>query len=263
MNSLKNLVFAENKKGQITIFIILAILIVAAIIMVFFLYENNGLTIKPGSSDVPQDFLSSCLNENLEKGVDLVFENSGYIVLPENTKNYNGRNIPYLCYTSEYRLKCIVAEPVLVEHLSDELHSYMKSEVAGCLNLFKEESTSKGYQVNVVNNGFSVSLVPDKVKVNIDGKITLNKAEEQRSFDNFESYVNSPLYEIAVIVHKIIEQEAKYCNSDYVALMRANHWVDITKDQTGDDEKIYTVKDTKSGKSLQFAMRNCVLPTPS
>ncbi|MBS3073032.1 hypothetical protein J4477_04320 [Candidatus Pacearchaeota archaeon] len=253
----------KDKKAQVTIFVILAILIVAAIILLFVLYQKNSLSIKPTSSDNPKDFLESCIQDNLEEAIEKVITNSGYIQLPQKTKSYKGKDIPYLCYTENTNEKCYPSESVWIEHLENEIHNYMNNKVSNCVNQMEDDYKSRAYQVSVNYKGFAVSLVPDKVKVTIDADITTKKADEQRKFSSVEINAFTPLYELAVIVHKIIYQESKYCNSDYPLIMRTNTWVEITKDQTGDDEKVYTVMDTKTGKTMQFALRNCVLPTPS
>ncbi|PIN95510.1 hypothetical protein COU56_01395 [Candidatus Pacearchaeota archaeon CG10_big_fil_rev_8_21_14_0_10_31_9] len=251
-----------NKKSQVTIFVILAILIVAAIVLLFVIYKKDNLSIKPTGSDNPQELLESCIQSNLEEAIDKVITNSGYIQLPQKTKSYKGKDIPYLCYTANTNEKCYPSEDVWVEHLEDEIHSYMNDKVSNCVNQMKSDYEAKAYKVSVNYDGFSISLVPDKAKVRIDADITTEKSDEQRTFSSVEITTFSPLYEMAIIIHKIIYQEARYCNSDYPLIMRTNDWVEITKDQTGDDEKVYTVIDTKTVKTMQFALRNCVQPTP-
>lgn len=251
-----------NNKGQVTIFIILAIMIVAAIILLFVLYNKNQLSIKPTSTDNPKDFLETCIQTNLEEAIDKIITNSGYIQLPEKTKSYKGRDIPYLCYTANTNEKCYPTEAVWIEHLENEIHNYVNDKVSNCINQMKGNYEAKAYQINVNYKGFVISLVPDKIKVIIDVGITTKKADEQRKFSSVEITTFTPLYEMAILIHKIIYEEAKYCNSDYTLIMRTNLWAEVTKDQTGDDEKVYTIKDTKTEKSMQFALRNCVQPTP-
>jgi hypothetical protein len=45
--------------------------------------------------------------------------------------------------------------------------------------------------------------------------------------------------------------------------MAENKNIEIKKFQTGDDNKIYSVKELNSGKEIEFAVRGCVLNTPS
>ena len=252
----------KSKRSQVTIFVILAIIIVVAIILLFVLFKKNDLSIKPTSSDNPKDFLESCIQSSLEESVDKIITNSGYIQLPQKTKSYKGRDLPYLCYTGNTGEKCYPSEAVWIEHLENEIHLYMNNKVSNCVNQMKADYESKAYQVSVNYKGFAISLVPDKAKVSIDADINIKKADEQRKFSSVEISTFTPLYDMAIIIQKIIYQEAIYCNSDYTLIMRTNTWVSIAKDQTGDDEKVYTVTDTKTGKIMQFALRNCVQPTP-
>ncbi|MEK6890617.1 MAG: hypothetical protein AABX03_00605, partial [Nanoarchaeota archaeon] len=90
----------------------------------------------------------------------------------------------------------------------------------------------------------------------------INKADISKSFSKFTSIIQSPIYDIFIVVHEILRQESKYCNSDYPLIMVVNKRVQIDKFQTGDDNKIYDVKDLPTSKSVRFAVRNCVLTTP-
>ncbi|MFA4960599.1 MAG: hypothetical protein WC548_02945 [Candidatus Pacearchaeota archaeon] len=101
------------KKGQITIFIILAILIVSAI-LVFFLYVRPTFI----SSGNKLDF-ENCVQQTVEKSILKLEKNAGF-VNSEFTYNYKSEEFTYLCYTNEYYKTCTIQQPFLKQHFSNK-----------------------------------------------------------------------------------------------------------------------------------------------
>ncbi len=253
-----------NKRGQITIFIIIAVLLVAAIILLFWFYNRDVTPVQPDAGENPQYNIEHCINSYVEKDVNKLIENSGYIKKSNLTKNFNGQDIPYLCFVPINYARCIVVEPVLIEHLEKEIYNDIKTKIAGCFNNLESEAEKSGYSVNMESGiNFSINLIPGDVQTIINKKITLSKAGEVKKFNEFEAKYHSNLYGMAIITQEITRQESSYCGSDYANIMRTNTWAEIDKFQTGDDNKIYTIKDTTTNDEIKFAVRGCVLNTPS
>ena len=101
------------------------------------------------------------------------------------------------------------------------------------------------------------------MRIHVDKKIKFETNNNRERFDSFDINIDSELYDFATIVNELIRQEVLYCNSDYVELIGENKNFEIRKFQTGDDNKIYDVKDTSTGKTIRFAVRSCVLTTPT
>jgi len=254
----------QNKHGQITIFVIIAIIIVAAIILLFWFYNRVIPNVQPSAAENPQLNIEHCINSHVEKSVDKIMENGGYIKKSDLTKKFNGESIPYLCYIKTNYANCIIIEPVLIEHLEKEIYNDIKTKISGCFASLETGLEKKGYSVTMESGmNFSVNLIPGDVKTIINKKITLSKADETRKFDKFEANYHTPLYDMAIVIQEITRQESLYCNSEYTKIMRANTWIEIDKFQTGDDNKIYTVKDTRTKNEIKFAIRGCVMNTPS
>src|SRR3990167_9403717 len=236
-----------NKQAQVTLFIILAILLVAAIILLFTLYRGPIKTYQDKQSKEPNQNIPQCLTIGVEEAVEKLLDNAGYInsedIRFSKQFGYNlaesneipYKNYTYLCYTPNNYARCVPQEPVIIEHLENE-----------------------GYKVTLSNEmNFSVNLVPGSTRTIVNRKMTTEKSGQERKFTEFVSITESPLYDIAVATQKIIEQEAKFCNSDYLLIMRENPEIEINKFQTGDDNKIYTVKHINTGKLWIFAVRGC------
>jgi len=254
----------ENKKGQLTIFIIIAVIIIAAIIFLFWFFNRMTPITPPSAGENPQVNIEHCINSQVEKSVGKIMNNSGYVKKSNLTKNFDGKDIAYLCYTKSNYARCIVIEPVLIEHIETEIYNDIKNKIDECFINLKTDLEKEGYSVTIESGmGFSINLVPGDVETIINKKITITKADETRKFGEFKINYHTPLYDMAIIIQNIVRQESLYCNSEYTLIMRANPWIEIDKFQTGDDVKIYTLKDIKTKKEIKFAIRGCVLNTPS
>lgn len=90
----------ESKKGQVTIFVILAILIVAGILLYFVLRKDVPEKIKysPGTEQI-YNFVQECLEDTAEEVIYNVGQGGGYYFPPEFSSDsgivyylVNGRN---------------------------------------------------------------------------------------------------------------------------------------------------------------------------
>lgn len=259
-----------NKKGQLTVFIILAIFIVIAIVLLFTLYQGPIKSYIQKQSLSPDQELGQCIGDQLEKTTDLIIQHGGYTTTQSLSKAFAYQdqipydNYTYLCYTPDFRARCIPKEPVLISHLNSEISNYMKDKISNCFSSVKSDLESNGYVVSLSSDSnYSVTLLPGYAEIDLQRKLVISKNDQQKEFNNYLIKTQTPLYEMFLVIQEVIRQEILYCNSDYLTLMEEHHQIDISKFQTGDDNKIYTIKNLPTGKIVRFAVRNCVIPTPN
>ena len=105
----------KSKKGQVTIFIIIAIVIIGVAILFFFLIPETKVT--PGFDEQnPSAFIQTCIEDKISGAVETVSLQGGSIE-PINSILYQNSKVEYLCYTTEYYVPCIVQQPLLQQHI--------------------------------------------------------------------------------------------------------------------------------------------------
>lgn len=253
----------SNKKdirGQITIFIIIGILIIS-IIVLFLLFRKGVVPEVPGTGteENPNTFLESCIKDKLEENIRIISANGGYI---ENKLHLNLDNekISFLCYTDNYYTPCINQEPMLIQHLKEEIKNSVANDVRSCFDKMAENLDKKGYSVNAKYNNFDVNLIPKKVVIDIYAELTLTKSGETTNKENFRIVLPSVIYDLAVVSQEIVSQEAKYCNFESLGFMILYPEFKIDRFKTGDLNTIYTVTHRKTEDKFKFAVRGCVMP---
>jgi hypothetical protein len=245
-----------NKKSQITIFIILALIIV--VLIALFFVSVNPRKVQISDEKTPQVFIDSCAKDSLEKLLLNLSQNGGDIK-PESSVMYNNTNRSYLCYTNEYYKECVNQRPKLIEHIEEEITDNIRQDVVDCFNTLKE-NLEKRYKVSMGNLEINTDLKPNEVTVEIKRKLKMTRDDEVKEFDNFKIGMIYPMYEFAETAMEIVNQESHYCTFDSLGYMIIYPRYNIDKIKTGESDKIYHIIDRRTNYEFYFAIRSCALP---
>lgn len=252
-----------NKQGQITIFAIAGIIIVAAIIM-FFAFRNNavpGITQK--AEENPESFFSSCLNEKVREAIQNISLHGGYLNDSLHKefkfKNESFVNISYLCYNQNNYFPCINQKPLLFFDVQKEIKKYIQNKVQGCFDELSSTLSGKGYTVKTDYNGFEVQLLPERMVIQTDSEIVLTKSGESTTYTNLKATFLSKLYGIVGIVAEIVNQESEFCHFEKLGFNLLYSQYSVDSFRTG-DILIYTVSSLDTKEKFRFALRGCAIP---
>jgi hypothetical protein len=102
----------EGKRGQISVYIIIAILIISAVGVYFLVREKSTQKEIPAEFEPVQASFLSCIETNAEIGAEILGERGGYIYTPEfepgsefmpfsNQLDFFGQPVPYWYYVSQ------------------------------------------------------------------------------------------------------------------------------------------------------------------
>ncbi|PIN92833.1 hypothetical protein COU54_05460 [Candidatus Pacearchaeota archaeon CG10_big_fil_rev_8_21_14_0_10_31_24] len=245
-----------NKKGQVAIFVIIAIVIVA-IILAFMFYPKINIG---GNSETgnPKSFIESCMKEDVNTLLDELSYNGGYEE-PEGFIIYQGEKVPYFCYTSDSYETCIVQQPNVQGHFENEIERILKPSVESCVKDFKKEFESKGYSVSVSKAELNASFVPGKLKIELMSPMTLSK-DTSRTYESFDYEFKSDLYDLMALATSIIDYESVYGDSETTLYLRYYPNIKIEKVRLDEGSKIYTISNFVSGERFRFASRSLVWP---
>ncbi|MDO8468038.1 MAG: hypothetical protein Q7S56_03790 [Nanoarchaeota archaeon] len=248
-----------NKKGQVTIFIIFGILVIAGILAFFLLRAKIGPSSSGSIEQNSESFLQTCIQDRVDEGINSIMKQGGYIK-PEIYINWEGENVSYLCYTANYYRPCINQEPVLISHIKNDLKEYIADDFESCFADYGKTLEQENYAVQVNYKGFELELGNGKVIITSDSELIYTRSGETSKFNSFRLIIPSHLYDLATVAQEVTTQEAKYCNFENVGfgLLYPQFKVNIFKSSSLD--KIYTIIYKKSNEQFKFAVRGCVIP---
>jgi len=254
-----------KKRGQVTIFIIIGVIVVA-VVSLFFIFGSKIIPeIDFGKEVNPVPFLDSCMEDTIRDTLEVISLQGGYTQssLYKTFKFSDeeiSRDISYLCYTQNYYISCINQEPMLIQHLKEEIKTDISDEVKTCFDELTSSLEKQNYVVDAKYNGFNIELARGKVIVDIDAELVLTKSGETIKQENFRIIMASKFYDLALVVQEITRQEAEYCNFELLGYMMFYPQWKINKFITSDATTIYTVEHKKSKERFRFAIRSCVIP---
>lgn len=246
----------KNKFGQVTIFIIIGLILVIALIIVFFLFKP--LEVRVVDENNPQGFIESCTRQATEEAIDLLSERGGDIA-PRGYVSYEGEDIKYLCYNERFYEACVNQRPLLIEHIEDQITGHITPIVADCFFDLRQ-SLGNRYDIEESEMVIETRLHPGQVTVKIDKNFKLIRGGDVTDFNQFRMNMVHPLYHFAKISMEIVNQEITYCNFDELGYNILHPEFDVRKFITGNTDIIYTVKDLGTEEQFVFAIRSCKLP---
>ncbi|MDP2672840.1 MAG: hypothetical protein Q8O84_03445 [Nanoarchaeota archaeon] len=243
-----------RKKGQLTIFIIVAILVVAIVALLFAIPKLRTAVgfEKPQS---PENFIQTCLEDTIKENVELISSQGGSLE-PEPSILYQDNKLQYLCYSNEYYKPCIVQIPFLRNHIEDEIKKSIEEDVKFCFNSLKENYEKANYQTSLKTGETIVELLPNKILTTINNEFTFSKADETQRRETFRVILNNNLYELTAIAQNIIEWETIYGGADPDSYMDVYSNLKVEKYPQTDDTTIYILTDKNTDDKFQFASRS-------
>ena len=244
----------KSKRSQLTIFIIIAILIVAGVVL-FFMISPKSNSKKSSVTDNPEGFIQTCLEDTIKENAKIIALQGGSIE-PEAFFLYNGSQLQYLCYTGDYYKLCNVQVPFLRKSIEQELKDSIKSEVDFCFNSLKEN-----YKDSTLKKGdIKVELLPKRIVTTINNTFTYTKRGETATHKSFKIVLNNNLYEMVAITQNIVEWETNLGEAEPVNYMVLYHDLKVEKQKQTDETKIYIITDKNTGNKFQFASRSLAFP---
>jgi len=247
----------EKKKGQTTIFILIAIVIIAAAVLSYIYYPEIS-SVLGITSENPSSFIQTCLEEEIEKSVEKLSLQGGSIN-PEHYLTYDNSNIEYLCYTNEYYVPCVMQQPMLKQHIENELKKDLKDETNACLTSLRETFEKKGYEVSGGSRDLEIELLPQKIIATIDYSLTLTRGSTE-NYKSFKVVLDNNLYELASITNSILTWELNYGDAETTSYMAYYPNLKVEKKKQTDGTTIYILTDRDKGDKFQFASRSLAWP---
>ncbi len=250
--------YMYNKRGQVTLFVIIAILIVAVVAAFYFLAPGIKTNVNP-QAQTPEAMLRNCIEDSLNEAVEKVSLQGG-ILNPTLYYLYESNKISYVCYTEEYHTPCVVQRIFLKENIESELKTNLQDETKGCFDNLKQSYQQKGYEVQLDYKDLDVILMPKVIIFKPSTTLTLRKGGQTNLHENFDITLNNNLYELATISETLVQWETLYGDArttDYMSLYRDIKFEKIKQD---DGTTVYILTNRDSEDKFQFAVRSYVFP---
>ncbi len=205
-----------NKKGQVSIFVILAIVIVVAIVLYFIFKDklNNNESIPQNLLPVYQ-YYESCIQLETENAIDVAGAQGGLIetddyvsgseYAPFSTHlNFLGFGVKYWYYLEGNGI--IREEVPSKDKIEDQMETFISEGLRECdFSTFYEQ----GFEIEKEDAIATVTISENKVDVSVEGEFKVSKDEESASKKSFEESIDSKFGKFYELAKEIYFDEKK------------------------------------------------------
>ncbi len=169
-----------EKRGQVTIFIIIGVIIVASV-GVLIAFSGKNLTLKsdaPASTQPVYDLVQECFKEVGKVGLGEIGKQGGYFILMDDTPSIDGR-IPYYV---DNGTNLMPSKELIGNHLA----GFIQEELPFCIKNFKNYTYNKSnititHEIQDVN----VSFIEENVVIRANYAISLRINNNSYSLNDF------------------------------------------------------------------------------
>ena len=207
-----------GKRGQVTVFILLGILILIITGGIYYTITRQNQTLEPKETEVPSQaesvnlYVKQCVDRVLQQAKNIIGRQGGYIELPQDPvgvgefKNYLplslNNKIVYWYYKADNNVDFI--QKPSIESMESEIKTYVDNNLLNCLGEFNEY---RGFTVRKGKINTIADVQKSRVVVKVDFPVRINKGDFNFNFDVFYGEYNVPLGELFSIAEKVFNKE--------------------------------------------------------
>jgi len=205
----------KNKSGQVTIFIIIAILLVAGVVAYFFLRGSLIKTPIPENIQPIYTSFLTCLEDDTSTGISILQSQGGYIFLPEfepgsrympfsSQLNFLGNPIPYWYYVSGNNIQ--KEQAPTKKNMEQQLGTFIEDRINNCnFNSYYEQ----GFEISLSEPAAKATIKDNKVEVNLNVNLNVVRGEEDTLIRNHKITIKSKLGSLYDSAKKIYDEQQK------------------------------------------------------
>ena len=205
----------KNRRGQVTVFIIIAIVIIAVVTGFFLIKGNLGIMKIPASIQPVYNSFLSCLEDKTKIGIDILESQGGYIQLPDFERgstympfssqlNFLGNPIPYWYYVSGNNVQ---KEQVPSQtDMEKSLGIFISDTIRACNY---ENYYNEGFEIVQEEPKASVSIKNDNILVVLKMNMKISKGEDTSQIETHQLSVKSNLGNLYTSAKNIYQKEQK------------------------------------------------------
>tara|TARA_Y100000310_G_scaffold91950_1_gene89479 strand:- start:6155 stop:6892 length:738 start_codon:yes stop_codon:yes gene_type:complete len=227
-----------DKRGQTTIFIIIALIIVALAIVFFVVRNNISIedTGRPIEIEPVNDFIIDCLEETGENALREISEKGGYFFIPENLPSIDSR-IPYYIHNerSFFPRK---------SYLESSLSAFVFEELSFCILNFKNFRDE--FRINSELKEVNTKILENSIKFSLNYEVSIEKEDTDFLLENFELIISSRLNDVYNTAFEIVNEEKTHLESICLSCLYdfgEKNNVSIDMLDYGDKTTIFTILD--------------------
>ena len=250
VNSRSDIVSKENylsmsKRSQITVFIIVAILVIAGVVVIYSSIKSSRDNLDPTFDDVGtkaevnslQSSSFECMKDSSYNALKTIGIQGGFYKKPTQSYDLGWAFIPYYYYSGNY----LMPDKGRVQN---ELSSYVNDKMKECI----DKLSFNNFELSVGEPKTTTSLTKGKARFVIDMPLILKKGDKTSVIElkNMPVVYNSSLYDILEVATYIttthLQDNRFFCINCIVDMaVERNLYVDFLEFGEGSSDTLVTI----------------------
>lgn len=203
----------KDKKGQITIFVIIAIVIVAGLVIYLAIRDKTKIEILDPEFAPVYNYYSSCIEDAARAASDLAGSQGGKIYLSRyeagseyapfsSQLNFLGFNIPYWYYVAG---NGIIREQIpSKQDIEKDIAKYVEEKISEC---DFESFYRQGFAIEFSDKNVNANIEESKIKVSVIQDIAISKESQSSRKTKHEVEIESKLGKFYALAKEIYHKE--------------------------------------------------------
>ncbi len=205
----------NRKRGQVTLFIIVAVLLIAAVAGYFLVREKLTIREVPQELRPAYEYFISCLENEAKEAAKLAGVQAGYLYLPDfepgsaympfsSQLEFMGFSVPYWYYVSGNGL---AKEQVpTLQEIQEQFARYIAEQATKCdFSVFEEQ----GYRVETGNAKAKVKISETRISITLEMPLTISKGDAIAKINEHRISIRSKFGKFYNTAKKIYQHERR------------------------------------------------------
>jgi len=244
-------IMSKSKRSQVTVFIIIAILVIVVIGAFYVFRENIFQTSLPAELEPVYSYYLSCIEAEVFDGTLILGEQAGYIEQPEfspastympfsSQLDFLGIGVPYWYYISG---NGVVKEQIPSKaKMQEQLNDFLEERVLECdFSQFEEQ----GFEINLEEASVESSIESGVIDVEVRQNLNINFGKITWSGDTHSVNFNSNLGKFYDLAKKIYENQKDTMFLERYGLDILRLYAPVDGSEIGCSPKIWNVDDIR------------------
>ena len=245
-----------QKRGQVSVFAIVGVVIVILVALFFFFRNEYGVFVAPtsflGEKAQPiEDNLKDCVNEAVRNSLES-FGKQGGDLGPINYRLYQDRLVKYYCTNIPGEERCLNVMPTLGE-MTDHFNEKIQDDVNNCVDKDLVRS-GLGYEVKAGELTTETSAEGNRLIIRTSYDVDITKDVQKQSVRDVVTSYDAPIEDLYSVAVDIVNAEANVGFFEqllYMVNKRGQYVINVDKPYP---DKIYRVQKKDSGFEFWFAV---------
>ncbi len=242
-----------KRRGQISGFAILGVVVLALVVLLFFLRDQLGIVLPGPLGGKPADIgehIRQCLHETAPELIERMGKQGGFLSTPDGTfKLYQDIPISYLCYNIDGEETCRNRMLTLID-MQQELGDAIDKGLTTCIDYgaFRK----RGYDLTIGQRNIVVDVGRDATLVTVKQPLKMTRGDTVVNFDEVAESFSYPLGRLYDVGQDVVDTETTAGEFDQLPYMLAHRGQYLIEKKRPYPDKLYILQTKDHPFIFQF-----------